>query len=148
MCGQNLLSDNRVMRIMFMFLFAACAGGSESTPSSAAGTGDTSSVPTVPVLMTIYEEDRQCFGQAVWELPEEYWAQWSYSDPYTQCEGLFKTPLSYSTTDGHCLKFANPLQGFLDGLCDVDDPWIRPCSALPGCCERDLYGCSPLDYEP
>jgi len=147
MCGQNPLLDSKMMRIMFMFLFAACAGGSESTPSSAAGTGDTSSVATVPVLMTIFEEDRQCFGQAIWEVPEEYWAGWDDTVVDTPCGAVFKTRSTYSTTDGYCLKFANPLQGF-DDVCDVDDPWIRPCSELPGCCERAFDPCSPIEYEP
>jgi hypothetical protein len=137
---------NNMTRTILVVLVAACVGGSPSRSSPVEPTGDTAS-PTVPVHLSIWEEDRQCYGTTVRDLPEASWHGWDTESPYGQCYLTSRRYYpTYATSDGLCLRFANPLQGWLDE-CDVDDPWIRPCEEVSGCCDhRVAISCHP-DYE-
>jgi hypothetical protein len=150
MFAMNRQWGNNMTRTILVVLVAACVGGSPSTSSPVGPTGDTAG-PTVPVYMTIWEEDRSCFGATVWDLPEKYWAGWE-TGLNGPCEASYRpNKPTYATTDGLCLEFVNPLQGYLDE-CDVDDPWIRPCEEVPGCCAKGHVSYPPChpdgEYQP
>jgi hypothetical protein len=151
MFAMNRQWGNNMTRTILVVLVAACVGGSPSTSSPVGPTGDTAG-PTVPVRLSIWEEDRSCFGIAVCDLPEKYWAGWENDLIESPCGWSYRVDKpTYATTNGLCLEFVNPLQGWM-AECDVDDPWIRPCEEVPGCCAKgDLSypHCYPeRDYQP
>ena len=145
-------------RTWFVLLAAACVGDTPASSTSPISTHSSdTAAPTVPVLLKIFEEDRACFGLLEKELTERYWAGWSQEEPYSDCTadiGRRDYPM-YATTDGLCLRFTNSLQSTSETFaeCVVDDPWIRPCEEVAGCCNkgdnRDFVTCYPNSaYEP
>ena len=142
---------------MMAMLLAACTGGVVSTPATGVPTADTgasSASATLLVRFEVFEADRDCFGIADWEVSVDYWSGWSFEgySSCTQSTAPRRALPTYATTDGQCLRFPNPLQGYLPE-CDVDDPWIRPCEEVAGCCDLgdkgDYPTCSPdYTYQP
>ena len=109
----------------------------------------------VTVVLDIFEEDRACFGVLRRALPRQYWQEWDTDAYDKQCLSKIerRSYPTYATTDGLCLRFVNPLDGsYPDPSCEVNDPWIRPCEEVPGCCDlgkpRDYPTCFPSTYEP
>ena len=137
----------------------ASTGHTGSSPTDNPGTtGHTGSGATTGAVVTvglqIFEEDRQCFGVLFVDLQASFWSEWDSDYGGTTCYtredgGAPHRRYPVSTTDGLCLWFFNPLEG----ECSVEDPWIRPCEELEGCCERDSIRnwshCSPdIEYQP
>ena len=157
------------MTFLTLAFLAACTGGSQPAPppattdsadtAAAAPTGDTA-VPMVEVKFAIWEEDRQCWGVTTWEKPASHWAAWD--DLTTTClsasDGIWST---YATSDGLCIG----KRGYYlnnepsKAHCDVDDPWLRDCSEVAGCCAfndtvvdtggtNPITLCDPIEYQP
>ncbi len=144
-----------MFRIIAVFT-SACVGGTPSPTSPVVTHTSDTAEATVPVVLEIWEDDRSCYGVSTKDLPEQYWSGWNTNDAYTAClldieRRVYPT---YATTDGLCLRFTNSLKSsdptYAD--CIVDDPWIRPCEEVAGCCDRgdnrDYYTCFPSEYEP
>ncbi|MEQ1568885.1 MAG: hypothetical protein ABMA64_24825 [Myxococcota bacterium] len=137
------------MRIASVVLvFGGCNGSPASKDTGSASTG-----PTTQVLYEVWETDRACWALREFDRPAEYWEDWydqgcdvsldgSSSSSYGSTSADF--PQLLADADGLCARLAIP------DWCEIVDPFILSCDAVPGCCELDVAGprCFPNAWEP
>ena len=121
-------------------LLLACAG---TTPApTAASTGDTAPPALVEIQLVAWDPVDACWASGRWSRPAELWSDWV---EYCQENNENARQRPYATGDGWCvLEWA---EGFT-GDCAVDDPWLQPCDAVPGCCDAPEYRGGPLCFPP
>ena len=131
------------------------ATGHTAEPHSAApgDTSDSAAPTTQLVHFRVWESDRECWATRALERPIEYWE--AYFGAGCQTADFPGPPYvdfdAYADEEGHCLTIH---QGFGIPECELLDPFIRPCSEVPGCCDEaradDYFGqnCVPSAWEP
>lgn len=120
--------------------------GGTTTADTAPETADTGP-QTVVLSHWVWEVDRACWSLLETERPAQYWETFLAEGCQLQSDDTY---ITYADTDGFCGRWERPFAwDYAFGRdCSTDDPWILDCSAVEGCCEREVPGPTCNYYEP